>query len=321
MVRLLKSSFIIVFGGIVALCLLIPSLSLQAAMKMKKKKSSSTKAIKSKSKAKRGKVAHRRSNPEVGKRQALAFLQSHPELADLAGLEYSPDPNLRQYIAADGEALTDHGTSTDEAVPENTDEILADDTQEMVIDRFQKLWVKFTETFDRDNSMDDFTSNGIDKKAVVGRLMSWLGTAYHFGGTSRNGIDCSAFTRTMFMESANFALPRTASEQFTVGMQVRTIDELKFGDLVFFNTRRGVYASHVGIYLGGNLFCHSSSKYGVTVSSLEEGFYNAHFIGGRRMNNVDVAFAPSTHRSHRAKDALALRNEPSKRSYMYSNAD
>ncbi len=320
MLRLLKSSFIVVFGGIIALCILIPSLPLQAALKMKKKKSSSTKAVKSKTK--RGKASLSKSNPEVGKRQALAFIQSHPELSELAGLDYNPDPNLRQYIVADGEMLTDHTTNQNENELENSDAILADDTQDIDIDRFQKMWVKFTETFDRDNGLEDFTSNGLDKKAVVARLVSWLGTAYHFGGTSRNGIDCSAFTRTMFMESANFALPRTASEQFNVGLQIRTVDELKFGDLVFFNTRRGVYASHVGIYLGGNLFCHSSSKYGVTVSSLEEGFYSLHFIGGRRMNNIDVAFdMPSALPSLRANDAQSVRNTTVKRTYSYTNAE
>ena len=118
-------------------------------------------------------------------------------------------------------------------------------------------------------------------------IMDWLGTPYHFGGSNNRGIDCSAFVLTIFDYSAHISLPRTAREQFTVGMKIKK-SELEFGDLVFFHTYSRSFASHVGIYLGDNLFAHSSSRYGVTVSSLESTFYNKRFIGGRRLSSRDV---------------------------------
>ncbi|MFA6981239.1 MAG: NlpC/P60 family protein [Ignavibacteriaceae bacterium] len=70
-------------------------------------------------------------------------------------------------------------------------------------------------------------------------------------------------------------------EQFTQGEDV---DDLQFGDLFFFNTTQRVRPGHVGIYLGDKIFAHSSSKLGVIVSLLEEGYYNQRFMGGRRMD-------------------------------------
>jgi cell wall-associated NlpC family hydrolase len=64
--------------------------------------------------------------------------------------------------------------------------------------------------------------------------------------------------------------------------------DLQFGDLIFFHTRRHAYVSHVGIYLGDNLFAHASSKYGVTVSSLESTYYNNRFIGAKRITARDL---------------------------------
>ncbi|MBK9248210.1 MAG: C40 family peptidase [Ignavibacteria bacterium] len=64
---------------------------------------------------------------------------------------------------------------------------------------------------------------------------------------------------------------------------------MQFGDVVFFHTRKRVYVSHVGIYLGDNLFAHASSRYGVTVSSLESDYYNKRLIGVKRLQQVDAA--------------------------------
>ena len=60
--------------------------------------------------------------------------------------------------------------------------------------------------------------------------------------------------------------------------------ELKFGDLVFFDTRRTVKPGHVGIYLGDNLFAHASSSKGVTISSITSSYYSGRYMGGRRIS-------------------------------------
>ncbi|MDZ7766840.1 MAG: NlpC/P60 family protein [Melioribacteraceae bacterium] len=101
---------------------------------------------------------------------------------------------------------------------------------------------------------------------------------------SENGIDCSAFTQQVFSNSVGVDLPRTAREQFNIGESVGRKNDLKFGDLLFFNTTTRSYPGHVGIYIGEDLFAHASRSLGVTVSSLKSTYYDNRFIGARRIN-------------------------------------
>jgi len=110
----------------------------------------------------------------------------------------------------------------------------------------------------------------------------WYGTSYRFGGSSKSGIDCSAFVRAVYKSAFGIDLPRTAREQFKASEKVLSTAYLQAGDLLFFNTRGGV--SHVGVYLGNNKFAHASSSNGVTVSSLDEKYYSSRYLGARRMD-------------------------------------
>jgi cell wall-associated NlpC family hydrolase len=105
---------------------------------------------------------------------------------------------------------------------------------------------------------------------------SWYGTRYQMGGTSKNGIDCSAFVQAVYLAAFGMIVPRTAFEQFKVSNRISAV-EMKEGDLVFFNTTGGV--SHVGIYLRNNKFIHASSSRGVTVSDLFDPYYLKRFLG------------------------------------------
>lgn len=110
---------------------------------------------------------------------------------------------------------------------------------------------------------------------------SWYGTRYRYGGTSKSGIDCSAFVRAVYKAAFGINLPRTAHEQFMATSKVVSSAALKAGDLLFFNTTGGV--SHVGVYLGNDKFAHASSSNGVTVSTLTQKYYASRFLGARRM--------------------------------------
>ncbi|HTG55083.1 MAG TPA: C40 family peptidase, partial [Niabella sp.] len=105
----------------------------------------------------------------------------------------------------------------------------------------------------------------------------WYGTRYRFGGTTKSGIDCSAFVREVYKNAFDIDLPRTARDQFKAAGQFISMAYLQAGDLLFFNTRGGV--SHVGVYLGNNKFAHASSSNGVTVSGLDEKYYAARYLG------------------------------------------
>jgi cell wall-associated NlpC family hydrolase len=86
---------------------------------------------------------------------------------------------------------------------------------------------------------------------------------------------------TVFAGGAGLALPRSTRAQFDAGPEVPR-PELRFGDLVFFNTT-GAVPSHVGIYLEEDLFAHVSLSEGVTFSSLESSYYRKRFVGARRV--------------------------------------
>ncbi|MCO5950551.1 C40 family peptidase [Mucilaginibacter flavidus] len=111
-------------------------------------------------------------------------------------------------------------------------------------------------------------------------VYDWIGTPYRFGGSSRKGIDCSAFTKELYSDVFNMDIQRNSRDIFSMVSPVKR-DELKEGDLVFFkiHSRR---ISHVGIYLGNNRFAHASSR-GVAISSLDDAYYSRYFYRGGRM--------------------------------------
>lgn len=108
----------------------------------------------------------------------------------------------------------------------------------------------------------------------------WYGTRYQYGGSTKKGIDCSAFTQVIYNHIFGISLPRTAREQFQICKPISRT-QLQQGDLVFFNTRGGV--SHVGMYLQNNKFVHASSSGGVMISDLFEEYWMRKFIGVRRL--------------------------------------
>lgn len=110
----------------------------------------------------------------------------------------------------------------------------------------------------------------------------WDGAPYVLGGTSRNGVDCSGFVQTTFMDRFNIALPRTTTAQAKYGREV-DLDNIQTGDLVFFKTGRGPNGYHVGIYVKDNKFLHASTKGGVIYSSMNNPYWKDAYWQTRRI--------------------------------------
>ena len=127
----------------------------------------------------------------------------------------------------------------------------------------------------------NLTPAGINRDKVLLDLVGYIGVPYEYGGTTKEGIDCSGFTQRVFLNALRLKLPRSTAEQFRTGRPVPA-DSLMFGDLVFFNTT-GVTPSHVGIYIEDDVFAHASVINGVTFSSLEAEYYRERLVGARRM--------------------------------------
>lgn len=111
------------------------------------------------------------------------------------------------------------------------------------------------------------------------------GIPYHRGGNSpESGFDCSGFVRHVFEHSEGVMLPHSAKAISQFGARVK-ISELQPGDLVFFHIVRHTI-SHVGIYLGKNLFIHASSIHtgGVKISDITNDYWIKRFTLARRLN-------------------------------------
>lgn len=115
---------------------------------------------------------------------------------------------------------------------------------------------------------------------LLSYIDEWYGTRYRLGGTTKSGVDCSAFVQAVYLSAFAITLPRTARDQFKAS-RIISATELKEGDLVFFNTRGGI--SHVGIYLQNNKFVHASSSSGVKISDMFEPYYLKRYMGAGRI--------------------------------------
>jgi cell wall-associated NlpC family hydrolase len=132
-------------------------------------------------------------------------------------------------------------------------------------------------------------SEDLSQMSITERLLLFakkmLHLPYRFGGNSFSGLDCSFFVKKVY-SMVGIDLPRSAREQFTVGVPIKK-DELQPGDLVFFRTY-AKFPSHVGIYLGDSLFIHASTRSKkVTIDSLETPYYLSRYIGAKRILGID----------------------------------
>ena len=118
---------------------------------------------------------------------------------------------------------------------------------------------------------------------LVVTAIGFLGVPYRRGGnTAETGFDCSGFVRAMYNQTVGHLLPRRAEEQAAATQKIDRND-LKPGDLVFFNTMRRAF-SHVGIYVGDGKFIHAPRTGAeVRVESMNGSYWQRRFSGARRV--------------------------------------
>jgi cell wall-associated NlpC family hydrolase len=132
--------------------------------------------------------------------------------------------------------------------------------------------------------------------ALERALGEFHGAPYQAGGTTPAGVDCSGLVQALY-QKAGIRVPRTVAQQYQEGKPVKR-DELRFGDVVFFNRycqtrgRDVVIAGflspgfddevcHYGVYLGGGRFIHASPR-GVFISRLDAEVWRVSYRGARR---------------------------------------
>lgn len=120
---------------------------------------------------------------------------------------------------------------------------------------------------------------------ILNEAETYLGTPYRYGGTSRSGIDCSAFILQVFGDTTGIEFPRVAADQAELGEPVERHD-LKKGDLLFFSNGWGI--SHVGIVHeitpeGEVKFIHAATSKGVMISPLSDSYWNRKYRFAKRI--------------------------------------
>ncbi len=112
----------------------------------------------------------------------------------------------------------------------------------------------------------------INADSIVKTALSLKGIPYLWGGTSVKGMDCSGFTKTVFLKHGIILL-RDASEQAETGIPVdisKGYDNLQAGDLLFFGKtatkNKKEKVRHVAIYVGKQEFIHTNDY--IKLSSL-----------------------------------------------------
>jgi len=102
---------------------------------------------------------------------------------------------------------------------------------------------------------------------VVETAIAQMGAPYRWGGTDANGFDCSGLIQYAYAQHG-ITLPRMSRDQARAGMPVPAESSaLAAGDILAFSAVPGGQVTHVGLYVGGGRFIHSSRD-GVTISLL-----------------------------------------------------
>jgi len=154
---------------------------------------------------------------------------------------------------------------------------------EVPVSRFKTVTNKLTSSV---NSMGASVVGGTE--SLIDNAMQLIGVRYRWGGnTPQSGLDCSGFVRYVFNDTFGFLLPRKSSQMSKVGLVVGK-EELRPGDLVFFNTMRHAF-SHVGIYVGDNKFIHAPSKgKSIRVDDMTKVYWEKRYNGARRMEGFEA---------------------------------
>lgn len=149
------------------------------------------------------------------------------------------------------------------------------------------------ETRAENKELKEFINSGTEKQIntrntsaddIIRTAKKYLGVPHCMGGTTIKCMDCSGLLVTVFA-THGIQLPHNSEEQARYGNIIAGMNDLKKGDLVFFirSYKTDSFITHSGIYLGNSQFIHTSSKKGVTITSLNDPWWKEKFVFGTRL--------------------------------------
>jgi hypothetical protein len=123
---------------------------------------------------------------------------------------------------------------------------------------------------------------------------------YCCGAQPVGGFDCSGLTWWVVKAAeggwdnvpprdyAGWSLPqRTSADMSKFGERIRKFDDLRAGDLMFYDGDDDGEVDHVDVYIGNGWSMDSgSSNAGVSIVNVSSGWYFDHFVRGRRVIGI-----------------------------------
>lgn len=110
---------------------------------------------------------------------------------------------------------------------------------------------------------------------IIQTAVQLIGIPYQWGGSSIKGMDCSGFTRIVYLLNRIF-LPRDAYMQAEFGQEIIPapgLTNLKPGDLLYFGKKSG-RITHAGLYLGNLKFIHEEGVVAINSFNPADADYN-----------------------------------------------
>ena len=148
----------------------------------------------------------------------------------------------------------------------------------------------------------------LNERRFTEEVKEYLGIPYRRGGTTKKGMDCSGFARTIYDRLLGIDLPQSSADQFH-SQELDKIDtrELQTGDLVFFGGgKKKKHINHVGVYLSDGQFIHASTSEGVMVSSLSDTYWRKRYVGSKRHHVLNSLEELGEHRADSLVEAQVL---------------
>ncbi|PEK99730.1 hypothetical protein CN601_22945 [Bacillus sp. AFS017336] len=132
------------------------------------------------------------------------------------------------------------------------------------------------------NNTQPDNSQTFNVQSLITYSKKYLDVPYVWGGATPSGFDCSGFISYVFKEFG-VSLPRTnVAGYWYNNSNLKTVNNAQPGDLIVFKDTYTYGPSHMGIMINNTEFIHASSSSGVTISNVNNTYWDQHFLGFKR---------------------------------------